>query len=93
MLLSRRCEDPSTSGFALAQDDNGGTAAHFSFIRENYGTAFRRSRFLFEERIPPAMQVRSKKLYFCRKNKPPDERAETGSPTVYKFVQREVLLV
>ena len=27
------------------------------------------------------------------KNKPPDERAETGSPTVYKFTQREVLLV
>ena len=25
--------------------------------------------FLFEERIPPAMQVRSKKLYFCLEKK------------------------
>ena len=26
-------------------------------------------RFFFEERIPPAMQVRSKKLYFCIEKK------------------------
>ena len=48
---------------------------------------------VFAERLPPAMRVRRKKLYFWLENKPPDERAETGSPTIYEFVHREVLLV
>ena len=39
------------------------------------------------------MQVHREKLYFCLENKPPDERAETGSPTVYEFVHREVFRV
>ena len=51
------------------------------------------SLFAFAERLPPAMRVRRKKLYFWLENKPPDERAKTGSPTVYEFVHREVLLV
>ena len=57
-------------------------------MRAVFGT-----HFLFEERIPPAMRVRRKKLYFCPENKPPDERAEAGSPTAYKLAHREVLLV
>lgn len=48
---------------------------------------------VFAERRLPAMRVRRKKLYFYLENKPPDERAETGSPTVYEFVHREVLFV
>lgn len=48
----------------------------------------------FAERIPPAMQGAFKKvILFPRKEKPPDERAEIGLPTVYKLAHGEVLLV
>ena len=43
------------------------------------------------EREPPAMQVGKKEFYLCPENKPPDDRAQTGSPTVYKLAQREVI--
>ena len=47
--------------------------------------------FFSLEREPPAMQVGNKKFYLCPENKPPDDRVQTGSPTVYKLVQREVI--
>ena len=37
------------------------------------------------------MQVGKKEFYLCPENKPPDDRVQTGSPTVYKLVQREVI--
>ena len=47
--------------------------------------------FFSLEREPPAMQVGKKEFYLCPENKPPDDRVQTGSPTVYKLVQREVI--
>ena len=37
------------------------------------------------------MQVGKKEFYLCPENKPPDDRVQTGSPNVYKLVQREVI--
>ena len=47
--------------------------------------------FLSLEREPPALQVGEKEFYLCPENKPPDDRLQTGSPTVYKLAQREVI--
>ena len=52
---------------------------------------FRMVLFFSLEREPPAMQVGKKEFYLCPENKPPDDRAQTGSPTVYKLAQREVI--
>ena len=50
-----------------------------------------KGHFFSLEREPPAMQVGQKEFYLCPENKPPEDRAQTGSPTVYTLAQREVI--